>query len=98
MNRRILLILSALLIIGFAFCNGGETVRKLGNKITGNEPDPVEKVQNLCPDCKGEGKLPCPRCKGTGKVESYGGVPCGQCNGTGKIHCEKCRGHGKLVQ
>lgn len=96
MNRRILLILTALLIVGLAFCRS-DILKRMGDKVL-NEADPVEKVQNLCPDCKGEGKLPCPRCKGTGKVESYGGVPCGQCNGTGKIHCEKCKGRGKLLQ
>lgn len=97
MNRRILLILSALLIFGLLFFNG-DFLKRLGNKILGNEADPVQDVKNLCPDCKGEGKLRCPRCNGTGKVEAYGGVPCGQCNGTGKIRCERCKGRGKLLQ
>ncbi len=97
MNRRILLILAALLILGLAFCRS-DVLKRMGDKILGNTPDATENVKNLCPDCKGEGKLPCPRCKGTGKVESYGGVACGQCNGTGKIRCEKCKGRGKLLQ
>ena len=97
MNRRLLLILSALLIIVLAFCNG-DSIKRLGNKILGNDPDPVEKVQNLCPDCTGEGKLSCPRCNGSGKVEAYGGTTCGQCNGTGKVRCERCKGRGKLLQ
>lgn len=97
MNRRVVMVLAALLVVGFAFCNGG-IIKKLGDKITGNEPPPVEKVENQCPVCKGEGKVPCPRCNGTGRVEAYGGVPCGQCNGTGKVRCEKCAGRGKMVQ
>lgn len=97
MNRRILLILSALLLIGLIFFNG-DFLKRMGDKILGNELDPVEKVQNLCPDCKGEGRLPCPRCNATGKVAAYGGVPCGQCNGAGKIRCEKCKGRGKIIK
>lgn len=97
MNRHILLTISILLLLGLAFCNS-DAIKRMGNKILGNEPDGTEKVQNLCPDCKGEGKLPCPRCKGSGKVESFGGVACGQCNGTGKIRCERCKGRGKLLQ
>jgi RecJ-like exonuclease len=96
MPRRLLIVFGLLLVLGLIFFNG-DILKRMGDKVL-NEADPVEKVQNLCLDCKGEGKLPCPRCKGTGKVESYGGVPCGQCNGTGKIHCEKCKGRGKLLQ
>jgi DnaJ-class molecular chaperone len=55
----------------------------------------------ICPGCKGKGKIKCPVCKGKGTHEKRGNifeqVDCPGCHGTGELVCKMCGGVGKLL-
>ncbi|HUW55666.1 MAG TPA: hypothetical protein VMZ92_03460 [Planctomycetota bacterium] len=68
--------------------------------------------KNVCPTCKGKGKVKCETCEGKGKITCplCGGigrfrgawgrlrrVNCPRCDGTGKVDCPDCDGKGGVV-
>lgn len=62
-----------------------------------------EAKQDLCPACKGAGKIKCSVCGGFGSVDAVTSVACDRCGGTGsyalklgksKVVCPFCKGVG----